>query len=94
MAQLTAQRTAALREALTRSPDVAFIAVVHALVASTFYFGNRVSSLDMSARPVHLSGHAARIDQMKARSGGRAATGRPSWRRPCPPMCKTSGKHC
>src|SRR5262249_50519874 len=47
VAQLTAQRTAALREAVAQRPDIAFIAVVHAFVASTFYFGNRVSCLDM-----------------------------------------------
>ncbi|WP_050385837.1 ParB/RepB/Spo0J family partition protein [Bradyrhizobium pachyrhizi] len=63
VAQLTAHRTAALREAVAGRPDVAFIAVAHALVASTFYFGNRVSCLDMSARTVYLSGHAAGIDE-------------------------------
>jgi ParB family chromosome partitioning protein len=63
VAQLTAQRTAALREAVAQRPDVAFIAVVHTLVASTFYFANRVSCLDMTVRTVYLSGHAAGIDE-------------------------------
>jgi ParB family chromosome partitioning protein len=63
VAQLTAQRTAALREAVANRPDVAFVTVVHALVASTFYFGNRVSCLDLSARTVYLSGHAPGIDE-------------------------------
>jgi ParB family chromosome partitioning protein len=63
VADLTAQRTAALREAVAHRPDVAFIAVVHALVASTFYFGNRISCLEISARTVYLSGHAAGIDE-------------------------------
>lgn len=63
VAQLTAQRTAALREAVAQRPDIAFIAVVHAFVASTFYFGNRVSCLDVTVRTVYLSGHAAGIDE-------------------------------
>lgn len=63
VAQLTAHRTAALREAVAQRPDIAFIAVVHAFVASTFYFGNRVSCLDVTVRTVYLSGHAAGIDE-------------------------------
>ena len=63
VAQLTAHRTAALREAVANRPDVAFLAVVHALVASTFYFGNRVSCLELTARTVYLSGHAPGIDE-------------------------------
>ncbi|MDE5441089.1 ParB N-terminal domain-containing protein [Bradyrhizobium sp. CSA207] len=63
VAQLTAQRTAALREAVVQRPDMAFIAVVHAFVASTFYVGNRVSCLDMTVRTVYLSAHAAGIDE-------------------------------
>jgi len=63
VAQLTAQRTAALREAVALRPDIAFIAVVHAFVASAFYFGNRVSCLDVSVRTVYLSGYAAGIDE-------------------------------
>lgn len=63
VAQLTAQRTAALREAVAQRPDIAFIAVVHALVAPTFYFGNRVSCLDMTVRTIYLSSHAAGIDE-------------------------------
>ena len=63
VAQLTAQRTAALRETVAQRPDIAFIAVVHAFVASTFYFGNRVSCLDVTVRTVYLSGHAAGIDE-------------------------------
>jgi ParB family chromosome partitioning protein len=63
VAQLTAHRTAALREAVANRPDVAFVAVVHALVASTFYFGNRVSCLELTARTVYLSSHAPGIDE-------------------------------
>jgi ParB family chromosome partitioning protein len=73
VAQLTAQRTAALREAVAQRPDIAFIAVAHALVASTFYFGNRVSCLDVTARTVYLSSYAAGIDESPQ---GRACSNR------------------
>jgi ParB family chromosome partitioning protein len=63
VAQLTAHRTAALREAVANRPDVAFLAVVHALVASTFYFGNRISCLELTARTVYLSSFAPGIDE-------------------------------
>jgi ParB family transcriptional regulator, chromosome partitioning protein len=63
VAQLTAHRTAALREAVANRPDVAFVAVVHALAASTFYFGNRLSCLELTARTVYLSGIAPGIDE-------------------------------
>jgi len=73
VAQLTAQRTAALREAVAQRPDVAFLAVVHALVASTFYFGARASCLDITARSAFLSGHAPGIDESPE---GRASSDR------------------
>ncbi|HEY0329898.1 MAG TPA: ParB/RepB/Spo0J family partition protein [Rhodopseudomonas sp.] len=63
VAQLTAQRTMALREAVATRPDVAFLAVVHVLVASTFYVGTRVSCLDITARSAFLSGYAPGIDE-------------------------------
>ncbi|MET4802839.1 ParB N-terminal domain-containing protein [Bradyrhizobium sp. LB11.1] len=63
VAQLTAHRTAALREAVANRPDVAFVAVVHALVASTFYFGNRISCFEVTARTVYLSSVAPGIDE-------------------------------
>lgn len=63
VAQLTAHRTAALREAVAQRPDVALLAVVHAMVASVFYFGNQVSCLELSVRPVYLSSHAPGIDE-------------------------------
>ena len=37
MAELTTQRTVALREALSNDPDAAFLAVLHALVLGAFY---------------------------------------------------------
>ena len=73
VAQLTAHRTAALREAVANRPDVAFVAVVHALVASTFYFGNRISCLEITARTVYLSSVAPGIDESPL---GRACSNR------------------
>ncbi|MEY9194744.1 ParB/RepB/Spo0J family partition protein [Bradyrhizobium ottawaense] len=63
VAQLTAHRTAVLREAVAQRPDIAFIAVVHAFAASTFYVGSRISCLDISARTVYLSGYVAGMDE-------------------------------
>jgi ParB family chromosome partitioning protein len=60
--QLTAQRTMALREALAAHPDVALVAVAHALVTASFYRGTSVSCLDIAARSMHLSGYAPGID--------------------------------
>lgn len=73
VAQLTAQRTAALRNAVASRPDVAFVAVVHALVVSTFYFGARATCLDITARSAFLSGYAPGIDESPA---GRASSDR------------------
>lgn len=63
VAQLTARRTMALREAVADRPDVALVAVVHALVASAFYVGSPPSCLDISARSSHLGGLAPGIDE-------------------------------
>jgi ParB family transcriptional regulator, chromosome partitioning protein len=46
---------------------------VHALVASTFYLGNRISCLEIAARTVYLSGFAPGIDESPL---GRACSGR------------------
>lgn len=62
-AQLTAYRTLALRNAVAARPDVAFVAVVHALVVPTFYVGHRVSCLDLTAGSAFLSSHAPGIDE-------------------------------
>jgi hypothetical protein len=74
VAQLTAQRTAALREAVAGRPDVAFIAVVHALAASAFYVGNRICHRDHPWSDVHRSeGRAAsKIDVAGKRDEGLA----------------------
>jgi ParB family chromosome partitioning protein len=62
VAELTAHRTAALRNDLAQAPELALIAVAHTLAVETFYRGGRHSCLDISAKPVSLSSCAPGID--------------------------------
>ncbi|WP_089290817.1 MULTISPECIES: hypothetical protein [unclassified Azospirillum] len=48
--ELTTHRTLALRDALARDPDTAFLAVLHVLCLDTFYPGSYASCLEISAR--------------------------------------------
>lgn len=73
VAQLTAHRTLALREAVANRPDIAFVAVVHALAVATFYVGVTASCLDIRASSAFLSGHTPGIDESPL---GRAASER------------------
>jgi len=63
MRDLTAHRTQALRLVVGSQPDVALIAVTHALVAQTFYRERDASCLDLRAISGSLRGHAAGIDE-------------------------------
>ena len=57
--ELTAHRTLALREALAHNPDVAFVAVVHALALRAFYGQQSYdpgSCLEIEAKSSALSG--------------------------------------
>ena len=64
---LTAHRTLALRLALGEHPDVALVAVTHALVAQTFYRGHDLSScLDLQATSAPLGSHADGIEDSPA----------------------------
>jgi ParB family chromosome partitioning protein len=64
---LTAERTAALRDALGASPEVALMAVVHALAAATFYpTGGRVSCLEIKPTSAYLDAHAPGIADTRA----------------------------
>ncbi|MFD2235702.1 ParB/RepB/Spo0J family partition protein [Phaeospirillum tilakii] len=49
VAELTAHRTLALRDALARAPDVAFLAVLHVLCLQAFYRSGADSALDITA---------------------------------------------
>ena len=59
MADLTAHRTAALRDQLAQAPDAALLAAVHALALSAFFPGRDGSSLELRLVSVNLGGYAA-----------------------------------
>jgi ParB family chromosome partitioning protein len=63
VAELSAQRTMGLRAALGQRPDIALLAVIHALVLETFYYGyDRGGCLELRANSPALAGHAPGID--------------------------------
>ena len=57
VADLTAHRTAAVRDALAEQPHIAFLAALHALTLQTFYRG-RETCLDLRVSSLALEGHA------------------------------------
>ena len=64
VAELTAHRTLALRDALGDAPDLALTALVHALAAATFFpHSGAVSCIKVSAHSQYLGGHAPGIDE-------------------------------
>ncbi len=69
IADLTAHRTAALRDGIAKRPDIAFIAVVHALALQTFYHGHDLGScLELNATSTNLGVHASGIENGPAGS--------------------------
>lgn len=64
---LTAHRTLGLRLALGEQPDMALIAVIHTLVAQTFYRGGSTAHcLEISPTSNYLSAHADGIEDTAA----------------------------
>jgi ParB family chromosome partitioning protein len=63
VAELTAYKTAALRNKVAGKPEVALLAVTHALAAQTFYHGERASCLELSARSEMLSRYIPGFDE-------------------------------
>ncbi|WP_054312371.1 ParB/Srx family N-terminal domain-containing protein [Mesorhizobium sp. 1M-11] len=63
---LTAHRTAGLRLTLGEQPDVALIAVTHALAAQTFYHGVDAHCLEIRPVSTSLGGHADGIEDTAA----------------------------
>ena len=63
---LTAHRTLGLRLALGEQPDIALIAVIHALAAQTFYRGAEAHCLDIHPTSAPLGGHADGIEDTAA----------------------------
>jgi ParB family chromosome partitioning protein len=63
---LTAHRTLGLRLALSEQPDVAIVAVTHALSAQIFYRGADAHVLDIRPTSTYLASHADGIEDTKA----------------------------
>jgi ParB family chromosome partitioning protein len=63
---LTAHRTLGLRLALSEQPDVAIVAVTHALAAQIFYRGADAHVLDIRPVSTMLASHADGIEDTKA----------------------------
>lgn len=63
---LTAHRTLGLRLALGEQPDMALIAVTHALAVQTFYRGVEASCLEIRPTSAQLAGHADGIEDTAA----------------------------
>ncbi|KAB2703723.1 ParB/RepB/Spo0J family partition protein [Brucella intermedia] len=63
---LTAHRTLGLRLALGEQPEIALIAVTHALAAQTFYRDVNAHALEIRPVSVHLGGHADGIEDTAA----------------------------
>ncbi len=63
---LTAHRTLGLRLALGEQPDIALVAVVHALAAQTFYRGGEASCLEIRLTSGYLASHADGIEDTPA----------------------------
>ncbi len=67
IADLTAHRTAGLRNELAQNTAMAFVAIVHALAAATFFAdGAKVSCLQVNVRSACLSSHASGIGETPA----------------------------
>jgi len=63
---LTAHRTLGLRLALGEQPEMALVAVVHAMAAQTFYRGGEASCLEIRLTSAYLASHADGIEDTPA----------------------------
>ena len=64
VAELTAYRTLALREAIADDPDTALLALTHALVLRSFYrFAGSETCLELDIRSSSLDAHAAELGE-------------------------------
>lgn len=66
IAELTAHRTAALRDALARNPDLAQLALVHALVSRVFASGAPATCLDIRWGSRNLNGYGEGVEESPA----------------------------
>jgi len=63
---LTSHRTLGLRLTLGEQPDMALIAITHALAAQTFYRGGEASCLEIRLTSAYLASHADGIEDTPA----------------------------
>ena len=66
VAELTAYRTASLRDALAEHPDVALLAMLHALVICVFFAGQTATCLDVRCASRALATDAPQIEDAPA----------------------------
>ena len=66
LVELTEWRTLALRDALAKRPDIAFVAALHALCLTLFYLRGQHSCIDIAARQSVLSSGAAGLSDSAA----------------------------
>nr|WP_255352760.1 MULTISPECIES: ParB/Srx family N-terminal domain-containing protein [unclassified Phenylobacterium] len=83
VAELTAYRTASLRDALGQDPQSALVCLLHALVLATFYASGGASCLDISCSSRALGAEAPAIEEAPA--GRRVAERHEGWARQTPP---------
>jgi ParB family chromosome partitioning protein len=62
LTELTAYRTLALRDSLAKSPDMGFVAVLHALCLSTFYRYESGTCLEITAKSASFSAQAPALN--------------------------------
>jgi ParB family transcriptional regulator, chromosome partitioning protein len=77
VADLTAHRTAALRHALGEDPDIALVAVIHALALQCFDIDGFGSCLELRLDSVHLAAHSAGVAESPA--GQKLETRHAAW---------------
>lgn len=66
IAELTAQRTAALRDSLAQHPALALVAALHALVLQAFYTGREDSCLELRGPATSLHGFIEAVGETPA----------------------------
>ena len=87
VADLTAHRTAGLRDALAENPQAAFVAVVHALVVRSFYVGgDPATCLDLRPVSYQLDRDAVGIEDSPA--GRKISERHEGWARQLPTDAK------
>jgi ParB family chromosome partitioning protein len=82
VAELTAYRTAGLRDALAENPDAALRVTVHALALQAFYTGVQLTCADLRMTTTWLKSYASEVDASPAMR--RIETRREAWARDLP----------